>query len=433
MASPDAPTGGGGPWEPFRWPDKTVQALISELGRDFLLLSALCCAVGSHGSFFSGLGTSEMAWLVLGLALQAHGLPFGLHHGFSCENDPYCQDVLRRYTTGPIVGDIMSLLHLPRYDPGADFDEQLRVVMEAPFRTVFWCVRTLKYVQLCRPVTTSSGVPCQDHSMAGKREGLRGKRAHLLFAWLRLQLALLTPIIFLENVPQFCVDFLYEVMGDRYNIVVILCGPQHVGFRFARRERLYIALLRKGAVLILRDIHKVMNAVCRALQNSVVLSDMFLAQPQEVLAERNQCLQARGFVSGGCAPVFGSSTRLLLTPAEQERAKYYTDCWWQCCGKAPETEPNLVYFLGDNPDGGWLSWSGPSGTESNFALPVIRNGSKVRLLWIPSLHRFMTRREILACMGFPSYVQLAHTYRLPNTFSLSLAESNHIGNCNSSA
>ena len=40
----------------------------------------------------------------------------------------------------------------------------------------------------------------------------------------------------------------------------------------------------------------------------------------------------------------------------------------------------------------------------------------------------MTYNEILACMGFPSYPQLALEYRLPNVFFVTTDEANAIGN-----
>ena len=157
--------------ETFFWQDKTILALLSFLGREFLLASALCSATGTFATFFSGLGTAEMAWLVLHLSLAAHGLPFLLQPGFSCESDLRCQDVLRKYTNGPIVSDIMSLLHVSGNYETDDFQQLYRAMMTAGVRSIAWCCRQMRYVVLGIPTCTSSGVPCQDFSRAGKQEG----------------------------------------------------------------------------------------------------------------------------------------------------------------------------------------------------------------------------------------------------------------------
>ena len=61
--------------ESFKWPDKLVLALICILGAQHVRESYLC-QMQRASSFFSGIGTSEVAWQVVGQALLAAGLPF---------------------------------------------------------------------------------------------------------------------------------------------------------------------------------------------------------------------------------------------------------------------------------------------------------------------------------------------------------------------
>ena len=412
---------------PFGWPDKVVEYLVSSFGAEFLMLSALCAGTGTYSSFFSGLGTAELAWRMIAAALLAHGLSFHLIPGFTCECSTQCQDVLMRSASGFLISDIMELMALSSFDPAWDFDAQCRAIRFAAVRTSAWCLRNLCYVALLPPLCTSSGVPCQDHSSAGHRRGLHGKRLHLLLAWMRWHLVMRTPIVILENVPQFTLDFVQEVMGQYYTIVAILCGPEHVGFEMAHRPRLYVALLLKGAVIVLRDLAQTMMAVSRHLRNGVLVRSMLLAEPADIARETMQLRRMRG----SQAPV-GLRTRgvvhqeSLLTQGEGERLLVYTQMWWQRFGVDPTLQPDLVYNLSDNPADGWISWSAPTERRNSFALPVLRRGRKI--CWIPHERRLLTIREKLAFMGFPSYWHLAEACRADNVFDLTWEEEGLLGN-----
>ncbi len=56
-----------------------------------------------------------------------------------------------------------------------------------------------------------AGFPCQDISVAGKREGLEGKRSSLFFKIIALAKKIESPFIFLENVPGIRTKGLEEV------------------------------------------------------------------------------------------------------------------------------------------------------------------------------------------------------------------------------
>ena len=86
-----------------------VDQLVLLLGVQRLLRSHLCTAKNAT-SFFSGMGTAEIAWKAVGAALLARGLPFTLVFTFSCDVDEMCHDVLRAYCSGHIFGDIMAML-----------------------------------------------------------------------------------------------------------------------------------------------------------------------------------------------------------------------------------------------------------------------------------------------------------------------------------
>ena len=81
----------------FQWPLRTVRLLMDIVGESTVRQSALCTATTST-SFFSGIGSAEIAWTAIGEALQAFGLPFRMRPTFACEKDPVCQQLLLTYT-----------------------------------------------------------------------------------------------------------------------------------------------------------------------------------------------------------------------------------------------------------------------------------------------------------------------------------------------
>lgn len=98
----------------------------------------------------------------------------------------------------------------------------------------------------------------------------------------------------------------------------------------------------------------------------------------------------------------------LLTAPEVLRAEYYQCLWQERTGRDPAAEAELVFNLGDNPDGGWCTWSAPALGSSVFQVPTFRRNWTV--LWLPALRRWLTQKERLALMGFPSYEPLARAY-----------------------
>lgn len=83
----------------------------------------------------------------------------------------------------------------------------------------------------------------------------------------------------------------------------------------------------------------------------------------------------------------------LLNKREKQAVAYLDHAYKQRAKQNPEFDPDLVYFLGDNP---WnrIVWSAASGR-----LPTLRMNRG--LMWIPHRSRWLTARERLASMGFP--------------------------------
>ena len=84
-------------------------SLLLEVGEQDLRQSMLCTAQHSS-TFFSGLGTAELAWSVVGFALLGLGLPFALRPAFACDADLLCRNVLVHGPASHVFGDILGFV-----------------------------------------------------------------------------------------------------------------------------------------------------------------------------------------------------------------------------------------------------------------------------------------------------------------------------------
>ena len=123
----------------FLWPQKTVDFLLLEMGQERLSLSALC-TMSSSSSFFSGIGTAELAWQVIGNALRARGVPFHMRNEFVCEKDGDCQSLLLKQPVQHVFSDICGAVPLlADMDEGVTFEHKQNPVM-ATWNCTTFCV-----------------------------------------------------------------------------------------------------------------------------------------------------------------------------------------------------------------------------------------------------------------------------------------------------
>ena len=419
----------------FQWPGKLVTSLKQILGDENLRQSALCSATSSS-SFFSGMGTAELAWAAVGAALREHAFPFRMESLFAVDIDEAARATLLHFGFGSCVfGDIMDMLFLPQFDAAWPFHRQVAVILDARVRTEVWCFRAQAFRTVGPVCFDTSGSPCQDWSRAGLQQGIHGKRMHVFLAWVRWHLVWGTAVIVHENVPQFDVGLLHMFMGETYHVFSVVCGPEHVGFGFCRRERRYVALVHRSKCLLMHNPEMVFAAVCRMLRTTAKIRDLYLASQDEVREEARMLGQQRGLcMSGASSTVAGAaitgaagaasaigarraeSLLCLLTRPEQERLQAYYQLWQLKFASDPESAVDLVINLGDNPRAGWVTWSAPSSAKPWLCLPTLRRHWTVQ--WVPALGRWLTMRERLAFMGFPSYPQLAQMYGLQGSFTM---------------
>jgi len=349
----------------------------------------------------------------------------------ACEVSAVCREVLQDLPVAHIFGDILSLLSTAPLSLDWDFRRKAEVIMASAAFVTGWCYRCQGYCAFRPGEIDTSGSPCQDWSSAGLGMGVEGKRIHVFLAWVRLHLIWETLVIIHENVTNFDITLLHHFMGSMYHIFYVDCGPENVGFPWCRRLRRYVALVHKTKMRVLHNPELLFWRVCSRLGSSASVQDLLQASQEEVQAEVLALCQDRrmvacfqGLVAGAAHPLLGQDVSMaravdpvsVLTQGENNHLRSYSQLWVERFGSDPVGHLDLVFNLGDNPDAGWITWSAPSTRQSSFCIPTLRRGWTV--LWLPALRRWLTVRERLVMMGFPSYPPLAHLYRLPRTFSL---------------
>jgi hypothetical protein len=218
-------------------------------------------------------------------------------------------------------------------------------------------------------------------------------------------LGLCVPILIHENVPQFWLALLEHFFGHAYHIFSVIMDCAEVGFPLISRRRRYTIMYNKGRVLVVRDpavVYEQLKVVMWSLQLSLQLCDCWLADLEEIMAEASPLCQLRGI------PMFWAMEDMtrLLTDHEQQRLAAYMALWQDRFGHSAAMDQAAVFNLADNPDNGFVTWSGSSGR-----IPGLRtNGGK---LWVPFLRRWLTTKEQLAAMGVPVYPMLAAAAHVP--------------------
>ena len=231
----------------FQWPRRAVRALIDLLGANTLRQSALCTATTST-SFFSGIGSAEVAWQAIGAALSAYGLPFRLRAAFTCEKDQVCQQILLRSTDCHVYDDLMDMMStVSGLIESRNLGHKYRLSLRVAVRSTARCCRCQRRCFVRPGDIDTSGSPCQDWSRAGSQRGAEGDRIHLLLLWARWHGVVETPIVIHENVLGFDLSLVRALFGDMYAMSHVVVGPEHAGWPCCKRPRIYIWFCFTGA------------------------------------------------------------------------------------------------------------------------------------------------------------------------------------------
>ncbi len=418
---------GGGmsprPHLPFHWAFVVMKALESSLTAETIRTSLLFSAP-TLTTHFSGVGTVEQAARFLKSASSiVMGMPVDLQFISACECRAANQAALKSVISARscLFSDILAMSRT-----GARvFADATRRRGSIGFSDMWECLQrdglrldSSPCVQhrgcQCktpRPIVDFSGSPCQPWSRIGKRQGRRSP-LQILFMVFCLWVRATKPLILVhENVIGFDVGMLKELLGDLYAMDMLDVSPAHAGFSFLRRRRLYAVLRLRGATTLLRPIPETYAAVRQAISRNIPpqpLSYCFVACQADILGEENAARARRGLAPRRDRRTVG--WEYLLTVHQKRRLREYCSAFVEREGREPSTELTCLFNLTQNPR------ARPNQTTRAGEMPTITRQSK--LLWSPSMRRWLLPVELAAASGLPVTSAFAADARVPmDTFA----------------
>ena len=420
----------------FSWPERMLNSLKRLFGEENVL-SCLFGATRSISTHFSGVGTAELAIQMLATAgRHVFRAELCLETAFSCECSASCQAALKKRSPGKCL--FANLLE--RFGGGGggsapfifgrsgrsapvfvarhvregrlDFGACREAVLRSPLSEGSSCKVHGADCSFGHVDIDVSGPPCQPWSSVGKRKGRQEPRTALTIAWLVWLRHARPRAAIHENVVGFDVKVLEELVGDMYFIRTIRMTPSDMGFPFMLRSRYHSLLIRRQGRRGTppESMQALYDAVVRDMTYQAPQDAMawaFCAPREELLAVEKAARSKRGFPPLHDGPT--SDWTYLLTDTQKLRLDAYE-------AEAADTAGMALFDLGQN-----VGWSG-----RKAKIPTFRTNTA--LLWSRELRRWMTKKERLACMGFPVYDTLALAARVPVDSITATAPLSSVGN-----
>jgi hypothetical protein len=207
-----------------------------------------------------------------------------------------------------------------------------------------------------------------------------------------------TPFVLGENTPKIW-DIALQSNFPRHHVQRIDISPADCGFSLVSRKRSYFFMTEMTKTAVRFPVAEVVACITNVLRNNhSSIMDCFLADDDELRSEELFMAASR---RRNPMPDFRHNRDLsyLLTAHE---IGYYRYSEYLRNSKAASHPhlfgANMVVGLGDNPQKR-LCWS------ASGALPTYRKNCTV--YYVPHLRRWITAREKLATMGWPTYPALA--------------------------
>lgn len=180
--------------------------------------------------------------------------------------------------------------------------------------------------------------------------------------------------------------------------------PGDFGYSGTARKRTWVIGCNEELTTCLFDPHDLFDTVKAAFKERGVVAqvhDYLLASPSEVLME-SQHYERHNYVRSDdphdLRPFLSERELSVKLPRDVEYRRRFPN------SLGPESDPDLVYFLGDSEN--YLSWSAVSGKVPTFRMTKGK-------YWLPAFNRWMTHKEKLLAMGFPCAPELARSLRVP--------------------
>lgn len=181
--------------------------------------------------------------------------------------------------------------------------------------------------------------------------------------------------------------------------------PGHLGFAGTARERTWVIGSHMELTTCTSDPYEIYDDIRSWFTDycQCKVSDYLVASEQEVRMEALEVANKLGLAHFVPGP---SPMSILLNHRESDVARDLNEKYFQRTGYRPDSNPNLVYGLGDSAQ--YCSWSAASGK-----IPTYRLSTCNSKFWLPKYGRWMTCKERLLSMGFPVVGEVARSMRVP--------------------
>ena len=390
----------------FSWAILLWSTLARLLG-DRLLYHRLCCRRNNVGSYFSGLGTLEVALgMVAAVAPSAIRARCWFEFAYACEKSWSLRQLLCQRTSCCVFENLLDRLSGLLDNCSVDslgFEGLRDVMLGASVVDVAQCARhdgSCKYPG--RVALDVSGSPCRPWSRAlsaGNR-GRQHKDIVLFLAWCVIMRQTRPFVAIHENVLGFDKSLLLELLNDLYDIIVLRAAPSHAGFAFIRRPRYYFVLTLRG-VATAGNLQELYDEVSSQFTYDISEwpSWVWRASQNELLEEENRARQ-----SARLEPLATPSSdwSYLLSDKQRGVLKQAETSWANKYSRAAHEDPMCVLDI---------SQSSARLHLGRGVLPTLRTHSE--RIWSSARKRWLTVKERLACMGYPVYEDLAAAARVP--------------------
>ena len=199
------------------------------------------------------------------------------------------------------------------------------------------------------------------------------------------------------------------MLGDThpsYNFYQCFSDPGDFGFSATARRRTWVIGSHDSYSTCFYDPWELQDLIKDQFHERNIetrVKDYLVASKLEIIREATERYPSAQLSTTSSQPDLTS----LLTAREFNTKLRWDQEYRRRFGKEPDSDPDLVYFLGDSADWGPV-WSATSGK-----IPTYRLNSKRSKYWLPSLKRWLTQKERLVSMGFPCVPELADGLDLP--------------------
>ncbi|CAE7812675.1 unnamed protein product [Symbiodinium sp. CCMP2456] len=248
-----------------------------------------------------------------------------------------------------------------------------------------------------------SGLPCTDNSRVKRgRQFSEGPTGPVFIVWaLRLRVYGVLLAV-LENVPDMDLETVVGLLSDAYDHWQIFMDMPESGLGGTSRARTYVIFARKGAYKLLHCPVLLTDCIASELQATAVTRprDFLTASDLEILLEAQEACRTRGITFRPGT----TNLQYILNQREQRCVEVLNKRYWSKFKRSPESDRDLCYFLGDNPNFG--KWSAASGK-----IPTLRRNTGK--LWFPAVSRWLTAAERLSTLGFPVRTCMAEALGVP--------------------